>query len=369
MKENPNPTNQEPNESEILPSSNRVDAMDTEGTDALTDSSAIGKSCSIPRFLRKILDAEIHNPSNGRNHRLLILAVHAVFLESGFVSLEPPSLSAPMVRIQYTLPALLNSSGNSLNVGTVVLKFQTLGKFLSIYGCYLNSKGSDWHHIALDTLKFLPCLDYVYRGFSCQDDGSLEDVYERIFFEFWKVVKDGLSIPLLITLCNETGLQPPPCFMLLPTELKLRILEYLPGVDVAKVECVCSELKYLSSSDDLWRKKFEEKFGAVEADGGAGRWKETFVLHWKKKKMRALTAREEQAIVFPYALMRRGRPTLGALRVITGGDYDRLAVIGGDYDQLPMIGGLPTTGFGTPFGGRRARFRFSPRCNFRGGRF
>ncbi|KAF5936987.1 hypothetical protein HYC85_024493 [Camellia sinensis] len=68
----------------------------------------------------------------------------------------------------------------------------------------------------------------------------------REVFEFLKTVKDKPTLPLLIDLCERAGLAPPPCFMRLPTDLKLKILESLRGVDVANVGSVCSE-----SNDDL----------------------------------------------------------------------------------------------------------------------
>ena len=65
---------------------------------------------------------------------------------------------------------------------------------------------------------------------------------------FWGTVKDKLALPLLIDLCEEAGLVLPPCFMRLPSELMQKILACLPDADVARVKCVCSELRYIGWS-------------------------------------------------------------------------------------------------------------------------
>ncbi|KAL4310969.1 hypothetical protein GQ457_01G000130 [Hibiscus cannabinus] len=56
-------------------------------------------------------------------------------------------------------------------------------------------------------------------------------------------------------LCYKTGLPLPACL------IRLKILELLPGVDIARMECVCSEMRYLASNNDLWKQKFAQEFG------------------------------------------------------------------------------------------------------------
>ncbi|KAK8512958.1 hypothetical protein V6N13_090297 [Hibiscus sabdariffa] len=73
---------------------------------------------------------------------------------------------------------------------------------------------------------------------SDKKDGSFNSYPENEVFEFWKIVKDRL-----IDLCYKTGLPLPACLIRLRTELKLKILELLPGVDIARMECVCSEMR------------------------------------------------------------------------------------------------------------------------------
>ncbi|XP_059446339.1 F-box protein SKIP22-like [Corylus avellana] len=111
------------------------------------------------------------------------------------------------------------------------------------------------------------------------DDGSVSMV--KKFFErhFPRVLGDYGG---LVGLCEKTGLGPPPCFMRLPAELQRKILESLHGVDLAKVGCVCSELRDLSSDNELWKQKFIEEFGGgAAAASEIVEWKAKFASFWK----------------------------------------------------------------------------------------
>ncbi|KAI3732825.1 hypothetical protein L1987_64034 [Smallanthus sonchifolius] len=97
---------------------------------------------------------------------------------------------------------------------------------------------------------------------------------------FWKQIKDEIVLPLLIDLSEKVGLEPPPCFMQLPTDLKL--LESVSGVDMARVSCVSSKLRCLVSNDKLWKHKFFEEFGAFGTCENEKRtYRLLFSLAWK----------------------------------------------------------------------------------------
>ncbi|CAI9770056.1 unnamed protein product [Fraxinus pennsylvanica] len=342
---------------------------------------AVEKSFSVPGFLRKVFTEELGNDS-GRDHKLIVIAIHAVLLESGFIRFdlnlneqidgfqfqaEWPSTSFRLSLI-YTLPGIVNhASGNPIDC--VVLKFQSLGKFINVYGSLANgARQSGTHWVRLNEEKLVPFLNVVWANCGLNEnisgsDGSFMGTSpEKEVFTFWRSVKDNLALPLLIDLCEKTGFELPPCFMRLPTDLKLKILELLPGVDVAKVSCVCSELQYLASSDDLWKLKFTEQFGVeglqylasnndlwklkyaeeigaqgVEARGG---WKKAFARTWKNRKFGASRRLERPRPRFPYML-----PWIPRIR---GGPYD----IGPFFEDRARM--LP---------GRRT---FSPPCNLGG---
>ncbi|KAF3445443.1 hypothetical protein FNV43_RR10619 [Rhamnella rubrinervis] len=209
--------------------------------------------------------------------KLMIHAVHAVLVESGFVRLHYvsgipvdqfrfPRKKAFTLSIHYTLPEIL---AINLTEPSVVVKFQSLGNFVIVYGTLANEGPA--HRLCLDRNRSLPT----------------------------RIVKDGLALPLLIDLCAKVGLPPPPCLAGLPPELELKIMELLPGNDIAKLECVCKEFRNLSYNDDgLWKHKFKEEYGNFMLDEpGMTPWKKRFVADWekkKKKKQQPLYALQEE---------------------------------------------------------------------------
>ncbi|KAF8377676.1 hypothetical protein HHK36_031060 [Tetracentron sinense] len=335
-----------PQQEETLGFSDSVDETpnDLENMNFDDESVVVGKSCSVPCFLSKVFTEDMGNADGDR--KLLIIAVHAVMLESGFVCFDPSTekkidgFHLPQgwastgftVGLGYTLPSLVGSGHGA--VESVALKFQVLGKFVTVYGS-VTSEVSGSYRVCLDETCFLQSINFVWRNFDSIDamnekDGSSKSFHERKVFEFWKIVKDGLALPLLIDLCEKTGLAPPPCLMRLPTELKIRVLELLPGVDMAKVGCVCSELRYLSSNDDLWKQKFAEEFGLSDAKKiqGGSHWKERFTASWENRKKRKRMGFMRERINF------QGRiPSVGIPFFPIGNP----GIVGGDYDRLPGL--------------------------------
>ncbi|KAJ4966543.1 hypothetical protein NE237_018392 [Protea cynaroides] len=328
-------------------------------------------SSSVPSFMKKVFKEEAVNA--GSNSKLLIISVHAVLLESGFVCLDSatkqkitsfrlPQGWASMtstVCVNYTVPDLFRSGGEV--VESVVLKFQILGKFVNVYGS-LARKGSDIHALSLNESLFMQSINFVWTN--CDSLGAVTDNnesavksnHEKKLFEFWKMVKDGLTLPLLIDLCEKTGLVSPPCFMLLPTELKILILDFLPGVDTAKICCICSELRYLSSNDDLWKQKFANEFGFSAAEGMRGSWKEKFAILSERKKRRRRMSTMRPRILRPYPL---GIPYFPVRDPVPSGFH---APVGGRSDLLP--GGIDFPGLAAPrLLGRR---NVVTRCNLGG---
>ncbi|WCJ36347.1 F-box family protein [Euphorbia peplus] len=116
----------------------------------------------------------------------------------------------------------------------------------------------------------------------------------RNIFELWKFVKDGLALPLLMDLCEKTGLELPPCLIRLPKDLMFRIIELLPGQDIRRVACVCKDMSYLSSNNELWKKKYMSRFGNRRTRkplsptrallSSTTNWKAKFARSWTKKK-------------------------------------------------------------------------------------
>lgn len=307
----------------------------------------VEKKCSRPIFLRRVLKEELGYDRNA--HKLLVTAVHAVLLESGFVLINPnlgsednpfrmpedwPSPSFTM-SLWYTLPELLTGGEkNSTMTEVVLLKFQSLGHFVNVYGSLNCSRRSSVYRVSLDERKFAPNLDLIWvDSVSSYIMDEEEGNPEKQVFEFWKIVKDALALPLLIDICEKTGLPPPASFMLLPADVKLKILEALPGVDIGRVECVCTELRYLASSNELWKMKFNQEFGLEDGVSGNRLWKPKFVEYYEKEKLRNRRTSYVRDVV---SFGRRRRPPY---------PFPVPHIIGGDYDIVP---GIRLPGYGVP---------------------
>ncbi|GLU09018.1 hypothetical protein SLE2022_258980 [Rubroshorea leprosula] len=273
-----------------------AETMDIDGTSGI-------KKFSEPYFLRRLLREELGN--DGGNHKPLVIAVHAVLLESGFVAfdsvsgmpvdrfhlaVERPS-SAFTVSLWYSLPELLTSSNSgSKMTDYVVIRFQNLGHFINVYGRL--AKGGLVYRVCLDECRFAPTLDSIWANYDDKNVKMDEDVYSKSFpenevFKFWRIVKEGLALPSMIDLCESTGLAPPACLMRLPPELKLKILELLSGVDVARMGCVCTGMQHLASNNDLWKQKFTEEFWDETAAQGMVNWRDKFATYWLRRKLAA----------------------------------------------------------------------------------
>lgn len=259
-----------------------------------------------------------------------MIAVHAVLLESGFVVIDPisgrpfesdlrppphlsvseqwPKLDCAM-SVWYALPQILRMP--------IKMIFRPRGKSIIAYASF-GSLGPYLWWAQLDERRFGQAIDSFWR---MRDTKGLVDGGDEWFwrykspvgkqvYEIWKIVKDGIVLPLQTELYPKVGLRIPTRFKDLLPELKTKILELVPGVDVAKAICVCKGFKRLADGDErLWKRKFDMKFGASSDIGRGGQdrqdqqdqrlgwlglggrrlskknqWKLRFVGKWKEAK-------------------------------------------------------------------------------------
>ncbi|XP_013653306.2 F-box protein SKIP22-like isoform X1 [Brassica napus] len=335
------------------------DPMDVEELDVEL-AAAGSKMLTEPFFLKKVL---LEKSGDTSELTTVAMSVHAVMLESGFVLFNPDcsdnkfSFSKELltVSLKYTLPELMTSDKG---VESVTVRFQSLSDKVVVYG----SLGGKLQRLYLDKRRFVPVIDLVMDTLKSDKDGS-SSIYKEMFM-FWRMVKDGLVIPLLIGLCDKSGLELPPCLMRLPTELKLKILESLPGASVAKMACVCTEIRYLATDNDLWKQKCleEAKHLVVDGEGDSVNWKAKFAAFWRQYQRQVSSSR-------------RTLRNFGMGRNRIPNPFPRIP----DPDPFGWIngGGLPGPG---PFimhpgqpagrlGGRRLGRSFSPRCNLGGNNY
>ncbi|KAF8081030.1 hypothetical protein N665_0909s0017 [Sinapis alba] len=300
------------------------------------------KRLNEPSFLKKIL---LENSSGDTSElTTLAISVHAVMLESGFVLFNPVSSDDDdkfsfskellSVSLRYTLPELVDSV-------TVTVTFQSLSDKVAVYG----SLSGNVRRVYLDKRRFMPVIDTL----------NSSSIYKDVLM-FWRTVKDGLVTPLLIGLCEKSGLESPPCFMALPTELKVKILESLPGASLATMACVCREIQCMASGNDLWKQKIweEARHLLLLVDGARGsvNWKAKFACFWVHYQKKLSTFRQHKRQTLPNIVMRRNHRSRFP-RIIS--DSDPFGMSDGDH----LHGSV-----GTHRGLQRlARRRFSPGGN------
>lgn len=90
--------------------------------------------------------------------------------------------------------------------------------------------------------------------------------------------------------------------VIVPTELKVKIVESLPGASLAKIACICRESQCMASGNDLWKQKIWEEARHLLLVGNGGRgsvnWKAKFASFWRHYQQKLSPA------------VQRGRETL-----------------------------------------------------------
>ncbi|XP_047974914.1 putative F-box protein At1g23770 [Salvia hispanica] len=122
---------------------------------------SVDRSFSESGFLRKVFEAE------DGDHKLVVIAVHAVMLESGFVGFDARANAVVdglqlRLGLSYTLPECVVASGEAIK--HVVLKFQSLGNYLNVHGTLVNGSakgGRCLFRVRLNEDELIPLLNLV----------------------------------------------------------------------------------------------------------------------------------------------------------------------------------------------------------------
>ncbi|AAC18805.1 F17O7.10 [Arabidopsis thaliana] len=163
---------------------------------------------------------------------IVIMTVHAVMLESGFVLFDPDSSmrfsfsKKTLVSLNYTLPSVKGIVGLNFEKEAIV------GSFVRV--------------VSIDKRSYVHIVDLLMETLKSDEEEDTLSIDCKVLV-WWRMIKDGIVTPLLVDLCYKTGLELPPCFISLPRELKHKILESLPGVDIGTLACVSSELRDMAS--------------------------------------------------------------------------------------------------------------------------
>ncbi|XP_015690251.2 putative F-box protein At1g23770 [Oryza brachyantha] len=313
---------------------------------------AFAATRSTPSFVVKAIKREIENAGGAGGSIIyrLAVALHAALLDSGFLSANPVGSRLQMpqdwgsgsfipISMKYTVPELVEAL--PVVEGMVaVMSYSLMGNFMIVYG-HVPGAPSEVRRLCLELPELVPLL-YLDSDEVCATE-------EREINQLWRVLKDEMCLPLMILLCRLNNLSLPPCLMALPGDVKVKILDFIPGVDIARVQCTCKELRDLAADDNLWMKKCEMEFKAQGEGSRVGRtWKERFGAAWKvSTNKRPKTTRPR------FSNYRRGYYPYSP---------HVFPVIGGDTDRLPFFG--HRNPLGRTFGNQRRNI--SPSCNFSG---
>ncbi|KAK1651819.1 hypothetical protein QYE76_069624 [Lolium multiflorum] len=256
---------------------------------AMAEPVAATKSSSsfVIAALKREMEAENASGAEGTAIHRLALALQAALIDAGFLAANPPgsrlgllknsvSGASSTLTAKYTLPEFVAMLPEAEQGKIVVLNYSLMPNFVTIYACVPGSQ-SQVLRLCLELPKLAPLL-YL------DSSNAVGAVEEKEVLQLWRVLKDELCLPLMISLCQLNGLSLPPCLMALPDELKDKVLELLPGVDLAKVQCTCKELKDLAADNDLWERKFVMELNTLGDGSRWGRnWKKWFEVAWTRK--------------------------------------------------------------------------------------
>ncbi|XP_044982328.1 F-box protein SKIP22-like [Hordeum vulgare subsp. vulgare] len=322
----------------------------------MTEAVHASKSLSslVIGILKREMEAENAGGANGTVIHRLAVALQAALVDAGFLAANPTgsrlgllkdwaSGAAATLTVKYTLPELVAMLPVAEEGKTVVLNCSLMPNYVMIYGCVPGAH-SEVRRLCLELPKLAPLL-YL-------DSNEVGATEEKEILELWRVLKDELCLPLMISLCQLNGLRLPPCLMALPDDLKAKVLEFVPGVNLARVQCACKELQDLAADGDLWKRRCELEFSpSSKGSGWSGNWKQRFVAAWKVDN----------------SMRRHKRPPSPRFSGYGWGIGTRsplnFPVIGGDTDRLPFIN---HNILGRSFGNQRRNI--SPNCNFEGHR-
>jgi hypothetical protein len=247
-------------------------------------------------FLQRVL-SEVQITVHS-SHDLLVFAIHAVMLDTGFKPVGSGGSRASVDQCwqraggrsvaQYTL-ASAREADPSAEALSCTVRCQQLGRNLVVYGSCDQDNQSAIYRLNLQLSEYLPPPAEIQTILSA--DLPAEKRAEELLRLFkntrqlWREAKDVLAVPLLSALHQRAGLSPPVSLILLPVDVKNNILAKLSAKDLVAVSVTCSEFREAASSDEFWKALFEREFPHQRPAAGPGKWKEEFRRAWVDRKL------------------------------------------------------------------------------------
>ncbi|KAL4538896.1 hypothetical protein Ndes2526B_g02828 [Nannochloris sp. 'desiccata'] len=215
-------------------------------------------------------------------------------------------------------------------------------------------------------------LAQTHNNVDNENDGPRQKVWKvehEALKKVWNILKDSIALPMLTAACLSAGYPPPVGLLTLPTEVKDSLLGMLCAIDLAALGAACTELKHLTSSDELWKPLFLTDFPdppveiAYAALKKGYKWAYAHCFLERRRAEEERYRRRQRRYVIP-GLPLGPRPPYYPAPAPRGFP----GIIGGDQDRLPFFpgppggrftfgGGVGSRSFGSGSGGRPGSHR------------
>ncbi|XP_049740231.1 F-box only protein 7 isoform X1 [Elephas maximus indicus] len=251
----------------------------------------------------------------------LIVLIHLLMLESGYIpqGTEAKAVSMPekwksggVYKLQYTHPLC--------NGGSAALTCVPLGKLIVVNATLkINSE-----------IRSVKRLQLLPESFICKEEPE-EDV-AKIYKDLQKLsrlFKDQLVYPLLAFTRQALNLPDVFGLLVLPLELKLRILRLLDVRSVLSLSAVCHDLFIASNDPLLWRCLYLRDFRDSTARARDTDWKELYKKRYKQRK----DAQRARHLVF----LPPTHPIPFYPMPFPSSPLYPPGIIGGEYDVRPVL--------------------------------
>ncbi|XP_077195786.1 F-box only protein 7 isoform X2 [Paroedura picta] len=272
------------------------------------------------------LETLFHSAECASADDALIVLIHLLMMETGYVpqGTEAKSMCMPekwrnggVYKLQYTHPLC--------EAGSAALTCVPLGDFI-VVNAMLKISGD---------IKSVKRLQLLPSSFACfQDSANITGVYKDLQ-KLSRLFKDQLVYPLLAAARQALNLPDVFGLVVLPLELKLRILRLLDVRSLISLSAVCRDLYTAANDPLLWRFVYLRDFRDSVSRPRDTDWKELYKKKLKQKK-EALRWRHMMFLP-PPPLPIPFHPNPLYPNPFPPNPLYPPMIIGGEYDEMPTL--------------------------------
>ncbi|XP_064417683.1 F-box only protein 7 isoform X2 [Latimeria chalumnae] len=204
----------------------------------------------------------------------LVVVLHLLMLETGYLSKDTEMKAVAMpgkwkdagfYKLCYTHPLCED--------GSVTVACIPMGKFLVVNATLTMN----------NEVKSVKRLQLCSNSYICIEEQDVSDIYKDLQ-KLSRMFKDQLGYPLLTSARQALNLPDVFGLVVLPLEVKLRILRLLDVRSVVSLSLVCRDLHVATNDQFLWRFKYLRDFRDPISRPRDTDWKELYKVKYKQKK-------------------------------------------------------------------------------------